>query len=87
MWWLRARPAGGCPSTGRALESILCAVNAEEEASYVCPSCGEEILVLVDTASGDEQEYVEDCPVCCRPNLLSIQLRREGAPSVHARPE
>ena len=46
----------------------------ESEASYVCDGCGEEIVVPIDPSAGDEQEYVEDCPVCCRPNLLRIRL-------------
>lgn len=44
----------------------------EEEAAYVCQSCGEEIVVPVDLSMGEEQEYSEDCPVCCRPHLLRL---------------
>ena len=36
-----------------------------------CPHCGERFETLVDASAGDA-EYVEDCPVCCRP----IRLRR-----------
>ena len=38
-----------------------------DEASYTCDSCGEEIVVPVDLSAGSSQEYVEDCPVCCLP--------------------
>ncbi|MFT7559700.1 MAG: hypothetical protein ACI93R_001613 [Flavobacteriales bacterium] len=31
-----------------------------------CPYCGESIELLVDN-SVDEQSYIEDCQVCCRP--------------------
>ena len=44
------------------------------DGSYICPSCGEEIVVPVDPLVGDEQDYVEDCPVCCRPNLLRVTI-------------
>ena len=44
------------------------------EASYVCGSCGEEIVVEVDPSAGALQSYVEDCPVCCRPHVLSIRV-------------
>jgi hypothetical protein len=27
----------------------------------------------VDEAAGVRQRYVEDCQVCCKPNLLQIQ--------------
>jgi hypothetical protein len=37
---------------------------------YVCPHCGEEVDTEPDRGGGEELEYVEDCPVCCRPNVL-----------------
>lgn len=39
----------------------------EPLAPAVCPYCGEPVELLVDPGSGSRQEYVEDCPVCCRP--------------------
>ena len=33
------------------------------EGSYICDSCGEEIVIPVDLSAGQHQEYVEDCPV------------------------
>jgi len=56
------------------------------EAAYTCPSCGESIVVPLDPSGGAYQEYVEDCPVCCHPNHLSIHLGAHGA-SVSARPD
>ncbi|MEM1011021.1 MAG: CPXCG motif-containing cysteine-rich protein [Planctomycetota bacterium] len=44
----------------------------QDDASYVCPSCGEEIVIPVDPSAGEEQEYVEDCPVCCRPVIIRV---------------
>lgn len=46
----------------------------EELGHYTCPSCGEMIDVRVDPSGGVHQEYVEDCPVCCRPNVLRIRF-------------
>ncbi len=34
--------------------------------SIMCPYCGEFIEIEVD-CSEDEQSYIEDCSVCCRP--------------------
>lgn len=48
------------------------------ESSYDCPNCGEEIVVPVDPSAGREQEYVEDCPVCCCPILLRISIDAAG---------
>lgn len=43
----------------------------KDEASYLCDSCGEEIVLPIDISAGAEQEYVEDCPVRCCPNLVA----------------
>jgi len=45
-----------------------------DDGSYVCPSCGETIEIPLDRSSGDEQEYVEDCPVCCHPNVIHVEF-------------
>ena len=45
-----------------------------DEASYICDACGEEIVVPIDLSAGESQEYVEDCPVCCRPNVIHIEM-------------
>ena len=50
----------------------------QDEGSYVCDWCGEEIVVPLDVSAGDRQEYVEDCPVCCRPNLIHIDVEENG---------
>lgn len=50
----------------------------DDEASYVCSSCGEDIVVPVDLTGGASQEYVEDCPVCCRPHLLRVDIDQDG---------
>ena len=54
---------------------------SELEATYVCGACGEEIVVSVDPSAGEDQEYVEDCPVCCRANVLRVSVDEDG----HAR--
>jgi len=36
-----------------------------------CPYCGERIEVVID-CSVEQQEYIEDCFVCCRPINFSI---------------
>jgi hypothetical protein len=46
----------------------------KDEASYNCDSCGEEIVVPIDLSAGKSQEYVEDCPVCCCPNVIHVEI-------------
>ncbi len=51
------------------------------ETSYVCPTCGEDIVVPVDASEGEEQTYVEDCPVCCNPNVIHVELMGGDEPA------
>jgi hypothetical protein len=44
-----------------------------ETVKVYCPYCGEKIEVVVD-ASIEQQNYTEDCFVCCRPMELSITV-------------
>src|ERR1700730_14642950 len=46
----------------------------KDGASYHCDSCGEEIVVPIDLTAGSRQEYVEDCPVCCCPNVIHVEI-------------
>ena len=63
------------------------------DADYTCPSCGETIVVPVDLSAGRDQDYVEDCPVCCCPNMLHVSVLDDGDATgqpdirVHAEPE
>jgi hypothetical protein len=41
-------------------------------AGFQCAGCGEWNEIVVDESSGGRQQYVEDCQVCCKPNLLSV---------------
>lgn len=50
----------------------------QEEATYICDSCGEEIVIPVDLSAGGHQEYVEDCPVCCHPNVVHVDVEEDG---------
>jgi len=59
----------------------------QDEASYLCQSCGEEIVVPVDLTAGEHQEYVEDCPVCCCPNVITVDIDGNGSARISAEPE
>ena len=51
-----------------------------------CPSCGETVEVLVDL-SIPLQEYIEDCPVCCRPMILKVNSGESGLAEIEVRGE
>lgn len=59
----------------------------QARAAYWCPYCGERITTSVDTSAASRQQYVEDCPVCCRPALLTIDVLASGRASISAEPE
>jgi hypothetical protein len=48
------------------------------EAGYQCAGCGEWIETVVDESGGGHQTYVEDCQVCCKPNVLDIRWDRSA---------
>ncbi len=43
-------------------------------AEWHCAACGQPNETLADLGAGFEQEYVEDCAVCCRPNLITLLI-------------
>jgi hypothetical protein len=55
---------------------------AETETIVHCPHCGEANEVALDPGSGNDQEYVEDCQVCCRPWLMYVKYGRDGMADV-----
>jgi hypothetical protein len=79
--WLDDEPPAPADST------ISGCATSQEEASYICDACGEEIVIPLDLTEGSSQTYVEDCPVCCRANTIHIQIDEEGTAQVWAEPE
>jgi hypothetical protein len=52
------------------------------EADAFCPYCGEPVSIALDPGGGAVQEYVEDCPVCCRPWHVRLRYRGDGSADV-----
>lgn len=48
-------------------------------ASYQCAGCFEWIETTVDRTGGSRQQYIEDCQVCCKPNLLTVRWDTSAA--------
>jgi hypothetical protein len=59
----------------------------QSESSYVCEACGERIVIPIDLSAGESQEYVEDCPVCCRPMIVHVDVDGDGQARVRAQRE
>lgn len=52
-------------------------MNGLEERDIRCPYCGESITILVDFSAG-QQQYTEDCQVCCNPMCVTVELDEAG---------
>jgi hypothetical protein len=60
---------------------------AETSAEVCCPYCGEISDIALDPGSGADQEYVEDCQVCCQPWRVRVRYDSAGAAQVSVEPE
>lgn len=49
----------------------------QNTAEYTCAYCGEINLAFVDLSAGMQQSYVEDCQICCQPNVLYVHIDEE----------
>jgi hypothetical protein len=60
---------------------------ADTSAEVCCPYCGEISEIGLDPGGGTEQEYVEDCQVCCQPWRVRVRYDANGAAEVAVEPE
>ena len=52
------------------------------EQSIGCPYCGEVLEVLIDPGDADQQ-YIEDCQVCCKPINFFVSEGFDGELNVN----
>ena len=45
---------------------------------WVCQYFGEENQVCVDLTVMEDQDFIEDCEICCRPNRILIKHDKEN---------
>ena len=62
-------------------------LDGQDEGRYICNACGEEIVISLDLSAGSIQEYIEDCPVCCNPNVIHIDYDEDGDVQIWAESE
>ena len=61
-------------------------MNEIEEQTIQCPYCGETLTVLID-CSIPEQQYIEDCQVCCQPINFDILINSNSSLTVKVKTE
>jgi hypothetical protein len=57
-----------------------------QQESITCPYCWQTIEIVLDL-SADDQRYVEDCSVCCRPIVISYRTDGEALTSLEVEAE
>ena len=55
---------------------------AARGAMVQCPYCGEAVEITLDPGSGNAQQYVEDCEICCRPWTVQVRYASDGTAAV-----
>jgi hypothetical protein len=55
---------------------------AETGTAVPCPYCGEINEIALDPGSGSDQQYIEDCQVCCRPCNVRVHYLPDGTADV-----
>jgi hypothetical protein len=58
-----------------------------QEVGYACAYCGEPNQTYPDPGGGEYQELIEDCRVCCRPNVVIVSKNGEGDCQAEGRSE
>ncbi|HEY9202364.1 MAG TPA: CPXCG motif-containing cysteine-rich protein [Gammaproteobacteria bacterium] len=53
------------------------------EASVQCPYCWEPLEVVVDDCD-ENQQYIEDCQVCCQPISFTVEIDEQQQRHVFA---
>jgi hypothetical protein len=49
-----------------------------DEKQIQCPYCWESFEILIDPSEGEEQNFVYDCEVCCRPIDVEVRIVDEA---------
>ena len=66
--------AGHDGSAGRATIDVMV-----DCLTLQCPYCGQPVELYIDMGGGPRQDYVEDCPVCCRPWQVDAWIGDDGS--------
>lgn len=78
---MRIPASGGEPMRAAYSEDWIESIHgtADTEATVRCPWCTESSAIALDPGSGPDQEYEEDCPVCCRPWQVAVRYDVHGS--------
>jgi hypothetical protein len=52
-------------------------MQTDDVLTWVCQYCGEENQLWIDLTVSSDQDFIEDCEVCCRPNRILVKHDKE----------
>ena len=59
----------------------------EQDYSFECPYCGEDLNARVEAGAGRKQDFVQDCEVCCKPIQIHVEFKGNEIVEFSAVPE
>lgn len=62
-----------CPQAKPQWPEGTMTAGAQCDYAHQCPYCGEAVMVSVAPEEAEGAQYVEDCPVCCRPWQVEVR--------------
>jgi hypothetical protein len=60
--------------------------NADTTTVVQCPYCWQHVEIALDPGSGAQQDYDEDCAVCCQSWRVLVEYDASGAAAVQVLP-
>jgi ribose 5-phosphate isomerase B len=84
---IRAAGRAGVATLARRRHRLPHRVSLTDEASFICESCGQEFQFPIDLTGGSLQQVVEECPICCHENSLSVEIDEEGTVRISGDPD
>ncbi len=58
---------------------------AEDDVVWVCQYCGTHNTVWVDLTVEGEQDFIEECRICCRPNRVILKIDEDEMAAAETR--
>lgn len=58
---------------------------AEDDVVWVCQYCGTHNTVWVDLTVEGEQDFIEECRICCRPNRVILKINEDEMAAAETR--
>ena len=65
----------------------ILSMEASEQTEITCPYCAQGFGVEIDHTGGEQQEWITDCEVCCRPIVVRFHFEDDELVGLEAHAE